>query len=288
MNLKLEEALAGDDESGEREKEEKEELEKKERDREAAEEIEKQRKENERRENDLVENLTSKVFEKVADQFLDEALARVGLEWHVSEQVRDKLVNDELGAGLSRVSSTSSLSLFNLTRVCTETLEEARRESERAWRAELRARIEEEIFERVVLGNNLAGLIRECCERVVWEERTERALDIYESVLGEVVSDECMDSIFLEMIFEETIGQLRPFIKKIETKPPKPAKQPPPVTMTTPVRQATKRAHTESVPTQPPETSLVVKRVKTTSVSSSQPASGSKEWEDFETDPEQC
>lgn len=271
----MEEALAGDDES-DREKEEKEELEKKEREREAAEEIEKQRKENERREADLVENLTFKISEKVVDQFLDEMFARVGLEWHVSEQVRDKLVNDELGAGLSR-GSASSLSLFNLTRVCTETLEEARRESDRAWRAELRARIEEEIFERVVLGNNLEALIRECCERVVWEERTERALDIYEGVLGEVVSDECMDGIFLEMIFEETIGQLRPFIKKIETKPPKPPKQP-----ATPMRQAAKRAHTEPMPTPPPETSLVVKRIKTTSLSES------KEWEDFETDPEQC
>lgn len=166
----------------------------------------------ERRENELVDQTMS----TLALNNLDELLDRVTFEWIITEQVRDKLVRDEISEG--RQSKLGE----ELRRVCAEAVDEKRKEIERAWRAEVRERVEIETFEKLLTGC-VDSLVRECCERSLIEARNEIANQIYDELLDEVVSRDLVDRVFMEVIFDEMTGQIKPFIGKIE--PPRPSKR---------------------------------------------------------------
>lgn len=259
-NEQEEEERKAREEAETREREEREDEERK--SREEAEKREKEEIERQKQLDKKIDDLSLSLSEKVSEDLLDEVFTRVSLEWHVSEQVRDKIVNDEI--------STQPQSY--LRRFCTESVDEYRRELDRVWRSDLRDRIQQEIFDRVVYGN-LDLLVRECCDRTIWEAQTQRAADIYETLLDEIVGVESMDRLFLEIIFEEMTGLVKPFIEKIKIPPPKPVIQP-----QTP--RSIKRPPQDSQI----ESSLVSKKLKTTTTM----PSVVNECEEFETDPEKC
>lgn len=256
-NEKEEDERKAREEAENREREEREDKERKSREEAEKEEIERQKQLDKQ-----IDDLSLSLSEKVSEDLLDEVFSRTSLEWHVSEQVRDKIVNDEISAQPQSY----------LRRFCNESVDEYRRELDRAWRNDLRERIQQEIFDRVVYGN-LDLLIRECCDRTIWEAQTERAGDIYETLLDEFVGVKSMDRLFLEIIFEEMTGQVKPFIEKMIIPPPKPVIQQP----QTP--RSIKRPPQDSQI----ESSLVSKKLKTTTM-----PCAVNEWEEFETDPEKC
>ena len=64
-------------------------------------------------------------------------------------------------------------------------------------------------------GGLLTPLLRECCERVLWEARTERAGELFDELLREILV-ECVDSVLLELAFHDMTSPLKPFIAKID------------------------------------------------------------------------
>lgn len=72
-----------------------------------------------------------------------------------------------------------------------------------------------ETIEWLMSGGLLTPLIRECCERVLWEARTERAGELFDELLREILV-ECVDSLLLELAFHDMTSPLKPFIAKID------------------------------------------------------------------------
>lgn len=126
-----------------------------------------------RLENELVEIAIRELEGCTASVELDDLLSRVSLEWSlVCEQVRDKLINDEIAAPL-----IGQLSL--------EVIDEVRRDQEREWRLHVLRLLEDELVEKFMT-TTVDVLSRECCERVVWEHRTVQAQSIFVHLLDEV------------------------------------------------------------------------------------------------------
>lgn len=72
-----------------------------------------------------------------------------------------------------------------------------------------------ETMEWLMSGGLLTPLLRECCERVLWEARTERAGELFDELLREILV-ECVDSVLLELAFHDMTSPLKPFIAKID------------------------------------------------------------------------
>lgn len=144
------------------------------------------------------------------ETLFEDVLTRVLTESNICEFIRDKLINDE-------INSTKSVTSNLLRSICSKAIDEERQEiklKEKQIKREIKEKIEGELVE--VLVNEITGnLMRECCERVIWELKNERVTSIYEDVLDEVVR-KMIDRSFLDFIFDEMIVRDKPFIKKAE------------------------------------------------------------------------
>lgn len=151
----------------------------------------------------------SKLEESTIVVELDDLLNRVNTEWSILvEQVRDKIINDEINPTASRGG------VFNVRSICMEALDEMRRDERRKQRALLLDKIEAELYDTIVLAR-LDALIRECCERVVWEEKSARAQQIYDELSDEVMKA-MIDRCILEVAFDDMNALTGPFINKID------------------------------------------------------------------------
>ena len=72
-----------------------------------------------------------------------------------------------------------------------------------------------ETIEWLMSDGLLTPLMHECCERVLWEARTERAGELFDELLRELLVD-CVDSVLVELAFQDMTSTLKPFITKIK------------------------------------------------------------------------
>jgi hypothetical protein len=181
-----------------------------------------QKEKQEKDELDLKEKLLQQESEKKLDALVDaytarqqeilieDLLAQVTTESKICEFIRDKLLTDE-------INTTQSVTSNMLRNICIRTIEEERQEmkmKEKQLKKEMREKFEAEIVETLI--NEITGnLMRECCERVIWEMKNERVTSIYEDILDEVVR-KMIDRSFLDFIFDEMIVKDKPLIKKPE------------------------------------------------------------------------
>ena len=160
--------------------------------------------ENERKLDKLVDLYTEK---QQADLF-DELLARVVTDSTICESIRDKLVRDEISASASETSN-------QIRAICASVIEEERQEiklRERQLKKEIKEKFEVECAETLL--NEITGsLMRECCERVIWQLKNERLNSIYDDILDEVLK-KMLNQSFLDMVFDEMIVTDKPLIEK--------------------------------------------------------------------------
>lgn len=157
---------------------------------------------------DEIEVATEKLYEMYSKKYLEDTVDGLvdtaSLSFFVCEQVRNKLVNDEINS--------------RLRQICMVSIEEekaARAKLEKELKKEIRSKLEEEFVDEIC-ANYIGSMMKEFCERVILDMKNERVVTVYNDILDEITK-KTTDKVMLDIAFEDMLN-VKPLIKKAEVR----------------------------------------------------------------------
>ena len=150
--------------------------------------LEKNRKEAEQeiKLNELLHELTL----NRADNFLSSLISQVITEISMCDFIMEKLINEEVKKELKE-----------LINIVIKDEHEEKKQLEKKLREEMKSKLELEFIGRYI-DEVVAGLIKECCERTIHQEKSEQNMKILEGILDELMPKMIEKELF-NVIFEE-------------------------------------------------------------------------------------